>query len=104
VLGVDPMYAQMCFNQNCFRARISPKPWRIGLQRLRQPYSAAWRPEHADLPARREWVDAYERESLAYAACRFVETLGNGRVDPAAEFVQQLHDTFCRADQDLKIA
>lgn len=103
-LGVDPMYAQMCFNQNCFRARISPKPWRIGLPRLRQPYSAAWRPEHVDLPARRQWIEAYERESLAYAACRFVEMLGNGRIDPAAEFVQQLHDTFCRADQDLKIA
>jgi hypothetical protein len=103
-LGVDPMYAQMCFNQNCFRARISPKPWRIGLPRLRPPYSAAWRPEYADLPARREWIAAYEAGSEAYAACRYVETLGSAHADPAAEAVQYLHDAFCRVDQDLNIA
>src|SRR4051812_20753218 len=27
-LGVDPVYAVMCKNQRCFRARVSPKPWR----------------------------------------------------------------------------
>jgi hypothetical protein len=103
-LGVDPMYAQMCFKQNCFRARISPKPWRIGLQRLRAPHTAAWRPEHADLPARRLWIEAYEREAQGYASCRFTESMGSGRTDLNAEAVQQLHDAFCRVDQDLKIA
>ena len=103
-LGVDPMYARMCFNQNCFRARISPKPWRMGLQRMHPPYSAVWRPEHAELPARRQWIEVYEREATAYAACRSVETLGNALIDPAAEAVQHLHDAFCRADQDLMIA
>jgi hypothetical protein len=103
-LGVDPVYARMCFNQNCFRARISPKPWRMGLSRMRPPYSAVWRPEHAELPARRQWVEAYEREARAYASCRHVETLGNAPVDAVAVAVQQLHDAFCRADQDLKLA
>ena len=103
-LGVDPMYARMCFNQNCFRARISPKPWRMGMPRLHPPYSAAWRPEHADLPARRQWIEAYEREARAYASCRYVETLGSGALDSAAEAVLQLHDTFCSAEQDVKLA
>ena len=103
-LGVDPMCARKCFNQNCFRARISPKPRRIGLPRLRSPYFAAWRPEHAGLPARREWIAAYETRAEAYAACRHVETLGSAHADPAAEAVQRLHDAFCRADQNLRIA
>lgn len=103
-LGVDPLYARMCHNQNCFRARISPKPWRMGLSRMRPPYSAVWRPEHADLPARRQWIEVYEREASAYASCRYVETLGNGQPDPDADAVRQLHDAFCRADQTLKIA
>lgn len=103
-LGVDPMFARMCRNQNCFRARISPKPWRMGLPRMRPPYSAAWRPEQADLPARREWIETYERAAQGYAACRYIETFGNEAVDAEAEAVQQLHDTFCRAEQDLKIA
>lgn len=103
-LGVDPTYAQMCFKQNCFRARISPKPWRIGLQRLRAPYAAVWRPAHADLPVCRLWIDVYEREAECYASCRFTESLGTGRTDPSAEAVQLLHDMFCRADQGMKIA
>jgi hypothetical protein len=103
-LGVDPVFVRMCRNQNCFRARISPKPWRMGLPRMRPPYSAVWRPEHAELPARRQWIEVYEREARAYASCRYVETLGNGRSDPDVEAVRELHDAFCRAEQDLKIA
>ncbi len=103
-LGVDPMYARMCFNQNCFRARISPKPWRMGLSRMRPPYTATWRPEHAELPARQQWVEVYERKAKAYASCRFVETLGDGPSDQDADAVRELHDAFCRADQDLMVA
>lgn len=103
-LGVDPIYARMCRNQNCFRARVSPKPWRLGLKRLRAPYSAAWRPEHADLPARRAWIADYERASAGFAACHYVETLGQGRVDAAAEQVKRLHDWLCQAERDLRLA
>jgi hypothetical protein len=103
-LGVDPTYARMCFNQNCFRARVSPKPWRLGMQRLRSPYSAAWRPEHAELPARRAWIADYDRASERHASCRYLETLGTGRVDPVAEGVQQLHDVMCQAERDLPLA
>ncbi len=103
-LRVDPLYGRMCFNQNCFRARVSPKPWRMGLSRLRSPYSAVWRPEHADLAARRQWVECYEHAAERYASCRFIETLGGGRIDAEAEALQQLHDALCRVDQDLTIA
>jgi hypothetical protein len=103
-LRVDPIYARMCFNQNCFRARVSPKPWRLGLQRLRSPYSAAWRPEHAELPARLAWIAQYDRASANHAACRYLDTLGTGRVDIAAERVQGLHDRMCRAELDLPLA
>lgn len=27
-LGVDPLYASLCKAQRCFRARLTPKPWR----------------------------------------------------------------------------
>lgn len=103
-LGVDPMYARMCRNQNCFRARVSPKPWRMGLQRLRPPYSAAWRPEHADLPARVQWIDAYQRKAQDYASCRHIETLGDGPIDKDADAVRELHDLLCQAERDLAIA
>lgn len=103
-LGADPVYARMCHNQHCFRARVSPKPWRMGLQRMRPPYSAAWRPEHAVLPARLAWVDAYQRKAQDYASCRYIETLGDGTVDADADAVRELHDLLCQAERDLVIA
>lgn len=103
-LGVDPTYARMCFNQHCFRARISPKPWRIGLQRLHAPYAAAWRAEHVDLRERREWIRRYDAAASRFASCRFVETLGQGGEASEAIAVREVHDLFCRADQALPLA
>jgi hypothetical protein len=103
-LGVDPLYARMCFRQDCFRARVSPKPWRMGMPRLHPPYSAVWRPEHAALPGRAMWIGQYESESRDYAACRYLETLGNGEEDPAIVPLRVLHDDLCRAERELPIA
>ena len=33
-LGADPAYSRLCRLQACFRTRVSPKPWRIGLSVL----------------------------------------------------------------------
>src|SRR5262249_4384448 len=41
-LGADPIYARMCLNQRCFRARVSPKPWRVGVSEHIPPRSGAW--------------------------------------------------------------
>ena len=30
-LGVDERYARLCASQGTFRARLTPKPWRIGI-------------------------------------------------------------------------
>lgn len=103
-LGVDTTYARMCFNQHCFRARISPKPWRIGLQRLHAPYAAAWRAEHVELRERHEWIRRYDAAASRFASCRFVEALGQGGEAPEAIAVREVHDLFCRADQDLPLA
>jgi len=103
-LGVDPIYARMCFNQQCFRARLTPKPWRIGMQRLRAPHTAAWRPEHALLPARQAWIEDYQRRSTGYAACRYLETSGGGVEDPALTAQREFHDLVCAAERDLPLA
>jgi hypothetical protein len=103
-LGVDPTYARMCHNQRCFRARISPKPWRIGLSRLNAPAVAAWQPTHADLPERHRWIARYDAAASGFASCRFVETLGQGAEVPEAIAVREVHDLFCRADSALPLA
>lgn len=102
-LGSDPVYARMCRNQQCFRARVSPKPWRIGIERMTVTGSWPVKPER--LAARRAWVAAYERQALAYAACRFVTEMGSRQVTPRAEQVRRLHDGLCRVhDSRLELA
>ena len=103
-LGADPVYARMCSNQRCFRARVSPKPWRVGIGAHMRPRPGVWpvRPER--LPERARWIDEYERAAHNHAACRFVAALGAAAVDPAAAAVQAVHDELCRATGGLPIA
>lgn len=104
-LGADGLYATMCAVQNCFRARVSPKPWRIGIKRKIKPTVAVWSPEQAELPERRQWLVDYAAAALGHASCRYIETLGDaGAIDPQAEEIRRLHDALCRADEDLPIA
>lgn len=103
-LGVDPVFARMCFNQRCFRARLTPKPWRIGLPRLRPPSSGAWQPMHATLPARQAWIEAYTRRAAGYAACRHLDTLGGGTEALDLMPLREYHDTVCAADRELPLA
>ena len=103
-LGADPIYVQMCLRQNCFRARVSPKPWRIGIGQHLRPRPGIWPINPDRLPDRRRWVEAYEVAARPYASCRFLEALGSGRVDPAARDVQLLHDEYSQANRLLEIA
>ncbi|MDJ0939674.1 MAG: hypothetical protein QNJ00_07905 [Woeseiaceae bacterium] len=102
-LGTDPVYAIVSRGQNCFRARLTAKPWRIDVPRLK-PTPGIWpvKPEHMD--KRRRWVADYERKAGEFSACRYETTLGSGRADRRCRRVQELHDRECRADRDLPLA
>jgi hypothetical protein len=102
-LKVDPVFARMCSNQRCFRARLSPKPWRIGMSGSRMR-PGVWPVQAEQMAARERWLRAYETASEKYAACQFVESLGSGATHPAALAVQQLHDEHCRAHSGLPLA
>lgn len=103
-LGTDPVYVRMCQRQNCFRARLGPKPWRMGMKQKIKPRPGVWpvRPEH--LPQRQEWIDLYETKAQAFASCRFIQTFGKGGTHPAAERVRELHDEFSRTNSGLPLA
>lgn len=102
-LGSDPLYVMMCRNQKCFRARVSPKPWRVGVEHIR-PRPGIWPIKPEKMAARREWVRRYEERSHRFGSCRFEATLGSGRVDRKCEAVRSVHDRRCKADQDLALA
>ncbi len=103
-LGTDPVYVRMCQRQNCFRARLSPKPWRVGLKQKMKPRPGVWPVKPERLPQRQEWIDLYETKARAFASCRFIQTFGNGGTHPAAERVRALHDELSRAHTGLPLA
>ena len=103
-LGADGMFALMCQRQHCFRARVSAKPWRIGITRHLRPAPGVWPINPERLPDRQRWVDHYEQVAEGYSACRFLRTYGDGAVDPKADAVRRLHDDLCRADSTLPLA
>lgn len=102
-LGVDPIYADMCLAQHCFRARVSPKPWRIGIENHLRPRPGVWPVSAERMPERNAWIANYDAQSRGYASCKFVEALGSGVINPDAKFVQELHDDFSQARRELPL-
>ncbi len=103
-MGADPVYAKMCLRQQCFRARISPKPWRIGIKGSMRPRPGVWpvAPEH--LPRRTAWIEHYEKTAAAYASCHFIKSYGIPDIHPEASSIIALHDRLCRSASGLPLA
>lgn len=100
-LDVDEMYARMCRNQRCFRARVGPKPWRIGIGDHLRPRPGVW-PVHPDrLPLRQQWLDRYNAKAPGFASCHYVEDLGSGMIDAKVASVAKVHDALSRAHSGL---
>jgi hypothetical protein len=91
-VGADPLYTQMCLNQQCFRARLTAKPWRIGIAAHLRPRPGVWPVDPARLPQRTAWVREYESAAARFAACCYIESLGSGTVATNLAAIVALHD------------
>ncbi len=103
-LGADRQYARMCKFQKCFRARVSPKPWRIGISSHIRPARGTWPVPHEVMPQRGDWIRQYETRAEGFAACRFLEGLGSMVTTSRTLTVARLHDEMSRALTDRPIA
>jgi hypothetical protein len=95
-LGSDPLYRSLCRRQQCFRARLGPKPWRID---LRSPPGDFPR-DAGEAERFAEWLAEYETTSRDYAACRFVAAIGAGDVLAELAALVQAHDELSGALSD----
>ncbi|MFN7695097.1 MAG: hypothetical protein ACK5O3_13765 [Burkholderiales bacterium] len=103
-LGTDPIYARMCLRQACFRARLTGKPWRMGMSSSAPARGVAWPLNDRQAALRGAWLTQYEALSAGFAACRFLEELGEGNSDPSLQDAVALHDTRSRALSPLPLA
>lgn len=88
-LDADRLYVRLCRAQSCFRARLTPKPWRIGMPN--PPRGYPW-PNDAARRLFDDWSAQYEKRILEFAACEFVEALGHRAVHPSLALVLKMHD------------
>lgn len=104
-LGVDPIYVVMCQKQNCFRARLSAKPWRMDFTPDCNLSRSVWPVAEELTEQRNRWIEQYEEAAANFAACQFIKSLGAElRVDPTASSVCEFHDSQCKSDLDLPLA
>jgi hypothetical protein len=100
-VGADPQYIRLCQVQKSFRARLTPKPWRIGMENPPETFP------FADAGAERrirEWEARYERASATRATCRFIEEIGDGAEHPEIAPIRARHDEMTRATSGLPLA
>lgn len=93
-LGADPLYRVLCRVQRCFRARLTPKPWRceVAAPKVRWPWANPQ--EEVEFA---QWLLHYEQQSARCATTRLVTTLGLALVHPAVAPIIALHDERTRA-------
>lgn len=100
-MGSDPLYVRLCKAQECFRARLTPKPWRCGHHQNTIRY-----PIEDDAAAQRyeKWVSEYEACQREYATCRFLGHLGSSTVHPEVAPIIELHDFVTRCAEPRALA
>jgi hypothetical protein len=100
MLGTDPLYVRLCKAQECFRARLTPKPWRCGCA----SNTVRWPRDDAEQRRFEQWQSGYLARQANYATCRFLATLGHGRVHPDVERIVAVHDELTRCRESLELA
>lgn len=98
----DLRYAYLCDLQNCFRARLTPKPFRLRVRRPEKlgrfpafPYAS-----ESDRAGAKAWIADYDDRSEYYAVCRFLKSFGR----PAEDAVIAFHDEATRVDENRTLA
>jgi len=95
-LESDPLYIKLCRGQQCFRARLSPKPWRCKI--MTAPPRFPWNDDETE-QRYRKWVETYDQITATYSTCTFIGAFGNSQVDPAVEAILRVHDELaCAGD------
>ncbi len=103
-LGADMRYMRLCQAQSCFRARLTPKPWRLKGGRMgRPPVRYPWASAHEE-QLQRQWEQAYQRRIGDFTVCKLLANLGHSPVHPDAEQILLLHDQYTLAQEDKTLA
>ncbi|MBI3169002.1 MAG: hypothetical protein HYZ22_11015 [Chloroflexi bacterium] len=94
--NADALYAAICRKQGCFRARLTPKPYRMKMKAYKVRY-----PREVEDIQFDSWLQTYEQASRGFSVCKFIEQTGAGY--GASEAVR-FHDEMTGAGMHLPLA
>lgn len=100
-LGADPLYRRLCQTQNCFRARLTPKPWRCGFHRKPERWPFLEPGQEARFA---QWESDYLGRASNFATCDFLRQIGNAALHPDLQAIVELHDGPTRAQSKMPLA
>jgi len=100
-LGADPLYRRLCGHQKCFRARLTPKPWRCDVPNP----PARWPFEDERIAVVfKEWEKNYLDAAAGYATCHLAAEFGATVVAPELAELIAAHDEVTRCGTKLPLA
>jgi len=100
-LGADALYLTLCKSQKCFRARLTPKSWRCGLQSSEVRWPCR---DHDEVAKMQKWNEAYQPICERYATCRYLTYRGTSDVLPELAPLIEFHDATALAHSPLPLA
>lgn len=113
-LGSDPLYQQLCEAQNCFRARLTPKNWRMKdrvypAPNLKYRITKNMLPEWNQFDEERlveydDWVSRYENSHKNYATCLLLKHIGNRKILEKFKLLIKHHDEITQVKSKLPLA
>lgn len=100
-LCADPLYIKLCRLQQCFRARLTPKPHRMSFTAP----EVKWPWDSLKIQAQfSQWLAEYNKLCESFATCRFERQYGAEAVHPEFVSLIALHDDKTRANSTLPLA
>jgi len=92
----DPLYTLLCQKQDCYRARLTPKPSRIKVRGYKVKY-----PREQEDYQLQQWLTNYENASRNFSVCKLVEQIGASSSLPE---VVRLHDELTGVGYQQRLA
>lgn len=92
----DPLYTLLCIKQDCYRARLTPKPSRMRFRGYKVKY-----PREGDDNEFQRWVSEYETVSRNFTVCKLIEQVGASH---SPNEVVRLHDEITGVGYPQRLA
>lgn len=95
-LCVDWIYIQLSKKQKCYRARLTPKPYRMKINTIKVKSPLDCKNENY-----LNWEKAYTEKSRDYSVVRLVKSLGS---DFSSDKIVKQHDLMCNLQSNRRLA